>query len=88
MEGGEPQAVNRAARRGRNATAGSRHRSCGGAVVRRQRAGHGQPGGDGPRLTGRRGREVLTVSGIFIAKFTKTQRSQRSVYRRPDLGAV
>jgi hypothetical protein len=36
-----------------------------------------QDGGGGE---GKPGREVLTVSGILIAKFAKPQRSQRRVY--------
>ncbi len=39
-------------------------------------------------LTDESDQQVLTVSGKFIAESAKTQRTQRRVYRRPDLGAV
>lgn len=62
-------------------TGASHHRFCGGVRVR--------PAGAAVRgLTDESGREVLTVSGIFIAKFARTQRSQRGCWPQPNAGTA
>jgi hypothetical protein len=40
------------------------------------------------RLAAELGREVLTVTGKFIAKFAKAQRSQRSRWPQPKLSRM